>query len=309
MKLSALELCAGAGGASLGLEAAGFTPAVLVDNDWHACATLRVNRPTWNTVQADVRAFDVSQWSGVDLVSGGLPCPPYSVAGQQLGADDERDLFPAMLRIVKQAKPRAVLIENVRGLLANRFNHVRAGIDAELSRMGFATYWTLLNAVHFGTPQKRSRTFLIALKRGATRELRWPFPRPDESLSVGAAIGDLMAENGWRKAPEWAIAANRPAPTIVGGSKKHGGPDLGPTRARREWAEMGVDGLGVANQAPAEDFEGRPRLTARMIARIQGFADDWTFYGSKTQQCRQIGNALPPPLARVVAATVAECLR
>ena len=309
MKLSALELCAGAGGASLGLEAAGFAPAVLVDNDWHACATLRVNRPTWNTIQADVRSFDVSQWSGVDLVSGGLPCPPYSVAGQQHGADDERDLFPAMLRIVEQAKPRAVLIENVRGLLANRFNHIRVGIDADLNSMGFATYWTLLNAVHFGTPQKRSRTFLIALKKGATRELLWPFPQPDGALSVGSAIGDLMAENGWRRANVWAASADRPAPTIVGGSKKHGGPDLGPTRARREWAEMGVDGLGVANEAPAEDFEGRPRLTARMIARLQGFADDWEFFGSKTQQCRQIGNALPPPLARVVAASVAECLR
>lgn len=99
------------------------------------------------------------------------------------------------------------------------------------------------------------------------------------------------------------------APTVVGGSHKHGGPDLGPTRARKAWATLGVDGLGVWNEAPAADFVGMPRLTVRMVARLQGFPDEWQFSGGKTQAYRQVGNAFPPPVARAVAEQVMKCLR
>ena len=306
--LRAIELCAGAGGLSLGLENAGFHPVALIDNDPHACATLRVNRPRWNTIEADLRTLNLSPWRGVDLLSGGLPCPPYSLAGKQHGSDDERDLFPTMLRIVGQVRPRAILIENVRGLMHAKFEAVRNQVAHDLAEMGFRAYWALLNAADFNTPQNRHRVFLIALSRDVTCDLRWPFPIGKLPNTVGETIGDLMGAEGWHGATAWSKRANRIAPTIVGGSKKHGGPDLGPTRARREWAELGVDGLGVANAAPDPGFNGHPRLTARMIARIQGFPDSWDFYGGKTQQCRQIGNALPPPLATAVASSVASCL-
>lgn len=95
---------------------------------------------------------------------------------------------------------------------------------------------------------------------------------------------------------------------MVGGSKKHGGPDLGPVRARNAWAELGVDGRGVANMAPEPDFEGMPRLTSRMLARIQGFPDTWTFGKKKTAACRMIGNAFPPPVAKAVGEKIKECL-
>ena len=117
-----------------------------------------------------------------------------------------------------------------------------------------------------------------------------------------------MAQNGWGGAKQWAANANRIAPTLVGGSKKHGGPDLGPTRARNAWAELGVDGRGIANEAPAPDFEGMPRLTSRMMARIQGFPDTWTFGEKKTVACRMIGNAFPPPVAQAVGEKIKECL-
>ena len=117
-----------------------------------------------------------------------------------------------------------------------------------------------------------------------------------------------MAECGWRGAPTWMKQAAYLAPTIVGGSLKHGGPDLGPTRARREWAQLGVDGLGLANGPPEQDFAGKPRLTVRMVARLQSFPDDWTFIGSKTQTYRQVGNALPVRLAAAVAGAVRKCL-
>ena len=117
-----------------------------------------------------------------------------------------------------------------------------------------------------------------------------------------------MGANGWEGSAAWAKAANKIAPTLVGGSKKHGGPDLGPVRARKAWLELGVDGLGVANEAPGPDFEGTPKLTPRMLARVQGFPDEWDFGKKKTAACRMIGNAFPPPVAKAVGEKIKEVL-
>jgi len=242
-------------------------------------------------------------------LSGGLPCPPFSIAGKQLGADDDRDMFPYMLKIVKNVHPRAVLIENVRGILSSRFAPFREKINKELDKLGFDTHWTSFNASDFGVPQNRLRVFLVALRRGATKPLRWPIPRKEMNLTVGTAIGDLMGQRGWRGVETWTKRANAIAPTIVGGSHKHGGPDLGPTRARREWAKLDVDGLGLANAAPDPGFIGMPRLTLQMVARLQSFPDSWKFAGSKTQAYRQVGNALPVQLAYSVAKAVEQCLK
>ncbi len=307
-ELFTLELCAGGGGAALGLEQAGFSPAALVENNKYACATLRMNRPDWNVIEADIRHFDATYWHGIDLLSGGLPCPPFSIAGKQLGEDDDRDMFPPMLRIVKEAFPRAVMIENVRGILSARFRQFRYNINNHFNMMGFDTYWKGFNAAEFGVPQTRFRAFLIALRRGETKPLIWPTPNNRQTITVGETIGDLMAERGWQGAPAWIQEAASPAPTIVGGSHKHGGPDLGPTRARREWAALGVDGLGLANEPPDANFTGIPRLTISMVARLQGFPNNWKFAGSKTQAYRQVGNALPIRLAFTIAKAVHECL-
>lgn len=117
-----------------------------------------------------------------------------------------------------------------------------------------------------------------------------------------------MSSREWKGAGAWRNGADEVAPTIVGGSHKHGGPDLGPTRAKRAWAALGVDGMGIADQPPDRDFVGMPRLTVRMVARIQGFPDDWEFSGRKTAAYRQVGNALPPPFARAIAECVSASL-
>ena len=93
-QLSCLEICAGAGGQSLGLEQAGFAHDLAVEIEPEACQTLRTNRPSWNVYEGDVREIDGTQYRGIDLLAGGVPCPPFSIAGKQLGKDDERDLFP-----------------------------------------------------------------------------------------------------------------------------------------------------------------------------------------------------------------------
>jgi DNA (cytosine-5)-methyltransferase 1 len=192
--------------------------------------------------------------------------------------------------------------------LTERFAQFRARICQALDGQGFDTYWAAFNAADFGVPQIRYRVFLVALKRGATKPLKWPIAVDGQIKTVGEAIADQMAERGWRGARAWAARASAPAPTIVGGSHKHGGPDLGPTRARREWAKLGVDGLGLANEAPERDFAGMPRLTIPMVARLQSFPDDWEFVGSKTHAYRQVGNALPVQLAFNVAKAVRQCL-
>ena len=117
-----------------------------------------------------------------------------------------------------------------------------------------------------------------------------------------------MAEGGWNGASEWAALADRIAPTLVGGSKKHGGPDLGPTRAKKAWAELGVDGMGLANEPPEPGFQGNPKLTVEMAAIIQGFPRDWRIQGPKTHAYRQVGNAFPPPVAAAVGASLATAL-
>ena len=106
-QFTSLEICAGAGGQALGLEMAGFDHAALVELEPPACETLRLNRPSWNVVEGDLREFSGLLYSGIDLLAGGVPCPPFSKAGKQLGADDERDLFPEAIRLVDECRPKA----------------------------------------------------------------------------------------------------------------------------------------------------------------------------------------------------------
>ena len=306
--LYSLELCSGAGGQALGLEEAGFEHQALVEIDPDCCQTLRLNRPHISLHQTNIEAFDGRPYKGVDLLAAGLPCPPFSIAGKQLGEKDERNLFPAAIRLVDEIRPRAVMIENVRGFLDAVFEDYRRCIREQLRKLGYATGWRLLNAVDFGVPQLRPRVVILALKEECTESFAWPSPRNEAPPTVGETLYDLMAVNGWRGAGTWQARADEVAPTLVGGSKKHGGPDLGPTRAKRAWATLGVDGLGVADDAPSKDFVGIPRLTVRMCARLQGFPDSWQFAGRKTAAYRQVGNAFPPPLARAVATEIKTAL-
>ena len=307
--LTSIEICAGAGGQALGLSQAGFEHVALVEYEADYCKVLKNNRPDWNVICGDVRKFNGWPYRfKIDLLAGGVPCPPFSVAGKQLGADDERDLFPEMLRLVEEIAPRAVMIENVRGFLDPAFAEYRENIFKKLDELGYVSQIKLLHASDYGVPQLRPRIVIIGIRKDIDKKFEYPDPHPEDTATVGETLKDLMAAEGWKAAEEWAAKADKIAPTIVGGSKKHGGPDLGPVRARRAWAELGVDGTGVANTAPDPEFEGMPKLTARMIARIQGFPDDWDFGNKKTVACRMIGNAFPPPVAKAVGEKLKEIL-
>lgn len=328
LKYTSVEVCAGAGGQALGLHNAGFKHAALIEIDRDACQTLRDNireKPEWSgckVIEADLREFDPAglglEPGELDLLAGGVPCPPFSAAGKQLGRDDERDLFPTMLALVDDLDPKAVMIENVRGLLDPKFSEYREEIVKGLETLGYEVcYWDTLEAKNYGVPQLRPRAILVAMKPEYAQYFEHKKPAETKQVSVGEALHDSMrarydavaddprAEKAFKDWYEKALEGV--APTVVGGSKKHGGADLGPTRAKRAWAALGVCGLGVANEPDEMKDKDRdlfasagPKLTVSQAALIQGFDEDWHFSGRKTAAYRQVGNAFPPPVAQAV---------
>ena len=307
--LTAIELCAGGGGSAVGVELAGFRHVALVELNESACATLRGNRPWWNVLQVDLRRWSARDFRGVDLVAGGVPCIPFSRAGLRRGRKDATDLFPHALRIVEEVLPRAVILENVRGLMDSQFSRYRASIDRRLKSLGYSTEWRLLQAAEYGVPQMRTRTICVALRPTAFERFEWPDPTVELRVSVGEALREQLGSRGWRGVERWAARANSPGPTLAGGSHRKGGPDLGPTRARQEWLRLGVNPRTIAVAAPSPSFRGRPRLTVQMAAAVQGFPSDWVFLGRKTESYRQVANACPPALAEAVARKVALALK
>ncbi|MDH6226813.1 DNA (cytosine-5-)-methyltransferase [Streptomyces sp. MJP52] len=398
--LTSIEICAGAGGQAVGLHNAGFDHLALVEWDADAVSTLRANVvgwPGWSQDRAeglrpmDVKGFlssdvceqlpllrgeeDIPLLSDkrLDLFAGGVPCPPFSLAGKRLGPEDERDLFPAALDIIQEFRPRAVMIENVRGILEppDVFIDYRRSILEQLADLGYDVplvdknlppvvqdklmrrVWRRIDASDYGVPQLRPRAILVAihkdvLKENGGRSFVWPakvsgrpesvFDKLEKSIEHRcrqywnlnkdgrpAQPGEVTGRDvwrAWREKREVAEALKRTiAPTLVGGSRKHGGADLGPTRAKRAWGALGINAMGVANDPEADPVREKtdperdlfrpegPMLTAREAARIQGFPEEWRFQGRKTARYRQVGNAFPPPVAEAIGRAIAAVLR
>lgn len=344
---TSVEICAGAGGQAVGLHKAGFKHRALIEIDASACTTLRQNvegNPEWDgceVIEADLTEFNPATLAlepgELDLLAGGVPCPPFSIAGKQLGQDDERDLFPTMLDLVDELRPKAVMIENVRGLLDQKFEDYRENvIRKRLEKAGYTIcYWKVLEACDYGVPQLRPRAILVAMRSDYARHFVWTEPEKSKMITTAEALAPSMLqrfrESGehpqwkgayagrweaayekWRKQAELGTVA----PTLVGGSKKHGGADLGPTRAKEAWRKLGVCGLGVANEPadlkdPERDLYAvrGPKLTVSQAAIIQGFPEEWEFPGRKTATYRQVGNAFPPPVAEAVGEQIIAALR
>ncbi|MEV7613467.1 DNA (cytosine-5-)-methyltransferase [Streptomyces sp. NPDC089799] len=379
-EFTSIEICAGAGGQAIGLHEAGFKHLALVEIDPHAAATLLSNIDThqkwsWEKQRCEVLQMDVNDFlpdvhvtnngsalpqGELDLLAGGVPCPPFSHAGKQLGKNDERDLFPRMLDLVEELRPRAVMIENVRGIMDPKFSDYRDWITARLAGgtyrkedgteepeegLGYEVCrWGVLEASDFGVPQLRPRAILVAIRRDVLKGLKyeWPSPTHEDPVSVAEALQPTMyeryeqffegehAERARKAYERWYDQAKKRdaelkgkgggiAPTLVGGSKKHGGADLGPSRAKAAWKQLGVSGLGVANDIKTCNVkgsherdllgEGGPMLTVEQAAIIQGFPRGWDFSGGKTAQYRQVGNAFPPPVAAAVGRSIIEVLK
>ncbi|GHJ22942.1 MULTISPECIES: DNA cytosine methyltransferase [Streptomyces] len=315
-----VDVCAGAGGLSLGLEQAGFEPALLLDKKDVACETLRVNRPAWRVVEADLLDFSPSRHQEIydaDLLAAGLPRVRSGASVAQGGSDAELRLLEATVYLAHAVQPQALVIENVPGLVdAPDYEAVRSFIREELHHLGYRFRWIVLNAADFGVPQDRRQGVLVALREKHFDAFRPPEPTAGEYLSVGQALRQSMAARGWRDVDRWAERAHGVAPTLVGGSDRRGGADLGPTGTKKAWARMGVDGNTVADDVPGPDFvwdpeagrDGMVRITTEQAALLQGFPPDWRFAGRKTARYRQIGHASPPPVGRALGLAVRAAL-
>lgn len=305
-----LEICAGAGGQAIGLHAAGFRHAALVEVNEDAAATIEANQPDWTVIQEDIRAVDLDRYKGIDLLAGGVPCQPFSSSGEQLGEDDERDLFPDALKLIRKLKPKAIMLENVTGLFHTPNSLYRLKILSDLSRSGYDAEWRIVKGVDFGLCQKRQRAILVGFKRGIMHRFRWPQALKATAPTVGETLRDLMGANGWAGVEAWVRKANDYAPTLIGGSQKKRGIDLAQQKSRESWTKIGVNPNGKADSAPGPDtpLDHLPKLTLRMMARIQDFPDDWHFRGSELQQFHQIANAFPPRMARAVGYSILRAL-
>ncbi|OAH13403.1 modification methylase AplI [Streptomyces jeddahensis] len=314
-RFRSVEICAGAGAQALGLESAGFDPVLLIDSKADACFTIDLNRPEWDVVCMDLVHFHPGmrpETLGVDLLSGGLPRVKSPATVGRAEDVEERGVLKAAITLACSIKPKAVLLENVPGLVESPdFDVDRFWIEAQLHNAGYRSSWRVLNAADYGVPQNRSSGFLVALREPYHSRFSWPEPDKQPAPTVGQVLGRSMSAHGWRGAERWIKRADRIAPALVGGSDRRGGADLGPTGSKKAWAALGVNGNSLGDEPPDLDFpeDGLPKLTVDQAALIQSIPADWRFFGGKTSRYRQIGHAMPPPLAAAVGRAIAAALR
>jgi DNA (cytosine-5)-methyltransferase 1 len=230
--LTSVELFSGAGGLALGVAAAGFEHQLLLEYNRHACATLRENRqhfgPSCVIHEGDVKVFDFAPFAGIDLLAAGAPCQPFSIGGKHKAHADERNLFPQVFRAQREMRPKAVLIENVRGLLRPNLAEFVEFIELQLAYptvladdpldpdgwqfhlhalrtaqqkkpapdFRYVVRKALLNAADFGVPQRRERVFFVAVRSDLGTE--WEPPKTSHSRS---ALDRAMRVSGsyWKK--------------------------------------------------------------------------------------------------------------
>ncbi|MDM9644833.1 DNA (cytosine-5-)-methyltransferase [Rhizobium sp. S163] len=318
-----LELCAGAGGLALGLELAGFKHVGLVEFDRNAAATLRKNRPEWNVIEHDVRKVDFTQYRNqrVDLLAGGLPCTPFTTVGKRKGKADENDLMMEGVRAVREVAPKAFVFENVEGLLHSKHSDYLAFLLRKFSKAGYVTDIHRINTRDYGVAQDRSRIMIVGFRKDLADVFRMPPKFPGMATNMGDVLHDLMSENGWNGADDWArtmrerpefdrfgnpIGVGALSDTIRGyqGSPKEG-------EARRALMN-GVSYAPLAKAAPTNAEAARegfvPGLTTRMRARLQGFPDEWAFVGGLGSVADQIGNAVAPAVGQAMGLALMSAL-
>lgn len=380
--MRSMELFAGAGGLALGVSKAGFHHEAVVECNQHACGTIRENNErgviNWPLFEADVRQFDYSAYGeGIDLLAGGPPCQPFSIGGKHRGYNDARNLFPEAIRAVRELKPKAVLFENVKGLLrqsfAKYFEYILLQITypdvahksgeewtSHLSRLekhhtrgrhdglSYRVVFRLLNAADYGVPQRRERVLIVGFR--SDLNLDWSFPaatHSQESLLLDKWVSGeywerhriakhkrppapgLLRE---RLVPGWFGPDTKPWLTVrdalaglpepgrgeairylnhrlVPGARVYPGHTGSPLDEPAKTLKAGDHGVpGGENMVAFEDGQVR-YFTVRESARIQTFPDNYGFFGSWTESMRQLGNAVPVTLGRVIAEGIHARLR
>jgi DNA (cytosine-5)-methyltransferase 1 len=320
MKVPTIDLFSGAGGLTLGLKEAGFHTVCAVEIDPNRVATFARHAPGADILTADIRSLDLFGYRGkLELVCGGPPCQPFSSGGLRRAADDERDMIPWFVRVVRDVKPPAFLMENVPGLVARDRLAYLTKVVRELEGLGYLVNWKVLNAADFGVPQKRRRLFVVGLRNRRfvfpkeTHGPGRPFPHvavrdvlptepigePNPSKVFYAKVPDLRPSpydghlfNGGGR----PIDRTQPCHTILasaGGNKTHFLDELCLVpEYHRHLAKGAAPRVGT--------LPGARRLTVAESALVQTFPRDIVFAGPRSAQYHQVGDAVPPLLAAAI---------
>jgi site-specific DNA-cytosine methylase len=380
---TSIELFAGGGGLALGVHEAGFQHLLVNELDRRACETLRENVAAdfeslgdddrWPLLGGDVAAIDWSSFEGrVDLLAGGAPCQPFSLGGRHRGDQDRRNLFPEVFRALREVRPRAFLLENVRGLLRESFRPYfdyiidqlrepylspkrgeswerhKVRLERQGPRKGaesdrYVVYRLLVNAADYGLPQNRHRVLIVGFREDLGIEWTWPetthsraallrsqatgsywkehgVTDPGGSLACGdeSRIGRKPAELRWRTLRDAIADLPEPVdgeehPTIanhvgIPGARLYAGHTGNTLDWPAKTVKAGVHGVPGGEHVLIRDDGTHRYLTVRECARLQGFPDSYRFTGPRSEAMRQIGNAVPVPLARLIAARIADKL-
>nr|WP_254065018.1 MULTISPECIES: DNA (cytosine-5-)-methyltransferase [unclassified Frigoribacterium] len=303
----------GGGGLDLGFDRAGFSHAGSWEILPDAAQTLRAARPNWDVYggsEGDVRGVDWRAYRGnIAVLHGGPPCQPFSNAGKQRGASDPRDMWPEFVRAVLAVRPDVFVAENVAALASSTFSeYVKENILRPLGK-SYEIHKVLLQAYEYGVPQIRKRVVFVGF-RNKTLARKWVAPKP-QYRRLDDPTGHLPPAIGARAALGLEdIGFDGPSPTIRSGlsGPRHTTSILSSVSAQRKFEALGIWPNGVAaNREAASAYiakNGHFRLAVADVALLQGFPEEWKFYGATYMQLGQIGNSVVPPVAYAVATSV-----
>lgn len=336
-----LDLFCGAGGLALGFKSAGFETIAGIDSDEMCLRTFAHNFPSAKTfledlskISSETKKFLATLRGRVDVILGGPPCQGFSIAGKRLINDPRNFLYRDYVGIVKALKPTYVVMENVPTIRTLGGGRIAQAIIEDLSQLGYNVNVTTVNASDYGVPQNRRRTFFIA--RHGARPISFPsLPMAKEKLTAKDALSDLPlidnhfddvpipysigAENDYQKRMRkgsrqifnhWVVAHTEKTKSIIsmvpdGGNYKDLPKRLQSTRrVNIAWTRMASDLPSFTIDAGHNHhfhYKANRVPTVRECARIQSFPDTFVFIGNKTSQYRQVGNAVPPILAEIIA--------
>ena len=324
-----IDLFAGVGGLSLGFIENGFDLVYANDNDEWASKTLKANHKVQIYSTEDVRSIDtaaVKKQIGnrhIDVLVGGVPCQSFSTAGyrirkQHYGEEDVRHyLFREFVRFAKEFRPDVVIIENVKGLVSMKNGQIKDEIIKDLEAIGYIVDFKVLNAADYGAPQLRQRVFFIGNRIGATNKFPEPTHSKENYVSVGEVLNNIPALNHVPRELSGIVLERvkllkpgqnwRDLPTDLQTLSRHSGAygRLDPNKpARTLTTRFDTPSVGYVTH-PTENRT----LTVREGARIQGFPDDFEFYGPVMKQYKQVGNAVPVYFSRALSGAVLQMLK
>lgn len=378
ISLNSIELFAGGGGLALGVSKAGFAHSQLIELDSDSTKTLLANSKVFikknehfSVIHKDIHDIDFSHYDEkIDLLSGGPPCQPFSIAGKSMAYNDKRDLFPEAARAISEIKPKAFIFENVKGLLRKSFSKYFGYIILQLTYpqikknendtwenhleilekhhtstsnnigLKYNVVFRLVNAADYGVPQKRERVFIVGFRNDISGE--WSFPKPThskESLYYSKYVtGEYWEKHNIKSSkpkennflnfnfehskkpwvtvrdalcdlPNPEIPNAIPNHTYQAGAKIYAGHTGSLLDEPSKTIKAGAHGVPGGENMIVMDNGTVRYYTIREAARLQTFPDDYLFPCSWTESMRQIGNAVPVQLGKIVSQSVIKTLK